>query len=103
MRPNPRLQRTRFAPLRSPLSRKPLGAGSLRVGTITLGLALVVAPVAACQKEIHRLPKSFDAKIWKSADALPSSSPAPRLAMADDLLSSGYLGSLDRRETVDLL
>jgi hypothetical protein len=23
--PNPRLQRTRFAPLRSPLSRKPLG------------------------------------------------------------------------------
>ena len=25
MRPNPRLQRTRFALLRSPLSRKPLG------------------------------------------------------------------------------
>jgi hypothetical protein len=26
--PNPRLQRTRSAPLRSPLSRKPLGIGS---------------------------------------------------------------------------
>jgi hypothetical protein len=28
--PNPRLQRTRSAPLRSPLSRKPFGAFSIR-------------------------------------------------------------------------
>src|SRR5215467_1686660 len=34
--PNPRLQRTRFALLRSPLSRKPLGVTKLSLGVIAI-------------------------------------------------------------------
>ena len=43
---NPRLQRTRSAPLRSPLSRKPLGAG--RVPVALSAVALTAFAMAGC-------------------------------------------------------
>ncbi len=45
--PNPRLQRTRSAPLRSPLSRQPLGGGSPMTRWVALHL-LILAFLGAC-------------------------------------------------------
>jgi hypothetical protein len=46
MAPNPRLQRTRSAPLRSPLSRKLLGSQGGRVASIAIGLSLFTIAIS---------------------------------------------------------
>ena len=59
--PNPRLQRTRSAPLRSPLSRKPFGDRKNQSGFGRLGPALVAAGtllLAACtHSQVRYVPK----------------------------------------------
>ena len=58
--PNPRLQRTRSAPLRSPLSRKPFGDGSGRVAFgPSLSTAAFILTLVACGRIVPPVPSTI--------------------------------------------
>ena len=82
--PNPRLQRTRSAPLRSPLSRKPLGAArAFGVGALTLSLAAAVASCRSSSDESQFL-----------GVANPTASPVPTELIASIQLLDPWSGGV---------
>ena len=67
--------------------------------TVLLGILVVTA---ACENRIG-MPGSFNSQKWKVAETSSDSSYAPRLEMADDLVSSRCLQKMSEKEIRSLL